>query len=99
MKKIKYCPLCGNGATVYKEKLSYIHDIYGYGVMCNTPFCCRISPKYKTEEDAITEWNTRVPVEEIVEMLKWEAFDMSLENPDCKAVWLDKAIEIVQKEL
>ena len=49
------------------------------------------------KEEAIKAWNTRVPMQKIIEMLNAEAFDMSLENPDCKAVWLDKIIEIVKE--
>lgn len=33
----------------------------------------------------------------IANRLMEEAFDMSLENPDCKAVWLEKAIQIVKE--
>ena len=37
-------------------------------------------------------------VANIVEKLKENSFDMSLENPDCKAIWTDKAINIVKQE-
>lgn len=36
-------------------------------------------------------------VANIVEKLKENSFDMSLENPDCKAIWTDKAINIVKE--
>ena len=35
--------------------------------------------------------------EKVIEQLKEYAFDMSLENPDCKAVWLDRAIQIINE--
>ena len=38
-------------------------------------------------------------VANIVEKLKENSFDMSLENPDCKAIWTDKAINIVKQEI
>ena len=40
----------------------------------------------------------RKAFERVVERLEEYAFDMSLENPDCKAVWLDRAKEIVKEE-
>lgn len=36
-------------------------------------------------------------VEKLIERLEENSFDMSLENPDCKAVWADKAISIVNE--
>ena len=38
-------------------------------------------------------------VANIVEKLEENSFDMSLENPDCKAIWTDKAINIVKQEI
>ena len=40
----------------------------------------------------------RKAFERVVERLEEKSFDMSLENPDCKAVWLDRAKEIVKEE-
>lgn len=40
----------------------------------------------------------RKPFERVVERLEEKSFDMSFENPDCKAVWLDRAKEIVKEE-
>ena len=39
----------------------------------------------------------REMIQEIIKQLKENTFDMSLENPDCKEIWIDKAIEIVKK--
>lgn len=36
-------------------------------------------------------------VEKLIGRLEENSFDMSLENPDCKAVWTDKAIQIVNQ--
>ena len=36
-------------------------------------------------------------IEKLIERLEENSFDMSLENPDCKAVWTDKAKEIVNE--
>ena len=40
----------------------------------------------------------RKAFERVVERMEEQSFDMSLENPDCKAVWLDRAKEIVKEE-
>lgn len=86
--KLLSCPLCKGCANVVGYKSFYIQ--------CAN---CEIATKfYNTIEEAAKAWNTRNPIEQIVERLTEEAFDMSLENPDCKAVWLDKAIEIVNEE-
>lgn len=36
-------------------------------------------------------------VDKLISRLEENSFDMSLENPDCKAVWTDKAIEIINE--
>lgn len=36
-------------------------------------------------------------IDKLISRLEENSFDMSLENPDCKAVWTDKAIEIVNE--
>lgn len=51
------------------------------------------TPQYKQGYDeAIDDF-----AEKVIEQLKEYAFDMSLENPDCKAVWLDRAIQIINE--
>lgn len=60
------CPFCGGKATTYKRD-------YGFGAMCkNTPFCCIMTAGHKTEKGAIKAWNTRKPMEQIVERLEEE---------------------------
>ena len=36
-------------------------------------------------------------IEKLIGRLEENSFDMSLENPDCKAVWTDKAISIINQ--
>lgn len=78
MELLKKCPFCGGEATIHKSK-------FGYGVMCkNTPFCCDMTAAHKTEEEAIRMWNTRKPMERIVERLeelRMAEYDDSDEEP------------------
>lgn len=48
-------------------------------------------------ENIVDEQPTAYDVEKVVEELRSNTFDMSLENPDCKAIWIEKAIEIVKR--
>ena len=59
------------------------------------------SGQTKAEKERAGEVGKKSPeaMKRIMERLEEEAFDMSLENPDCKAVWLDKAIEIIKEEM
>lgn len=71
-KRLLSCPFCGGEATIFKMKLGP-HE-YGYGGMCkNTPFCCSLVAIHKTKEEAIAAWNTRKPMERIVERLEEES--------------------------
>ena len=86
--KLLSCPLCSGCANVVGYKNIYIQCVN-----------CKVATKfYNTIEEAAKAWNTRKPIADVAKRLEEESFDMSLENPDCKAVWLDKAIEIVKEE-
>lgn len=62
--KIKSCPFCGGEATIYGSKT-------GYGVMCkDKPFCAILPAGFSTKERAIEVWNTRKPMDRIVEELE-----------------------------
>lgn len=98
--KLLRCPFCGGEATIHKSK-------FGYGVMCKTPFCCDLTSANSTEEDAIRMWNTRKPMERIVEQLeerKNHADNMLLEfkgtmtgqRCEVRSEAYKKAIEIVK---
>lgn len=97
MNDLKCCPFCGGEAEV---GLTNQHDKL-FVVGCNTPMCYgninHFTMGFASKESAINTWNTRAPMDNIVEKLKENSFDMSLENPDCKAIWTDKAINIVKE--
>lgn len=107
-KKLLSCPFCGGEATIHCNKvLSKGEYKRIYGVMCKKPYCCYIPPKYYTKEEAIEKWNTRVPMQKIVERLEEER-EKSLDRfigGRCNGKTLqmgincgiDKAIEIVKE--
>ena len=99
MNDLKCCPFCGGEAEV---GLTNQHDKL-FVVGCNTPMCYgninHFTMGFASKESALNTWNTRAPMANIVEKLKENSFDMSLENPDCKAIWTDKAINIVKQEI
>ena len=69
MSELKKCPFCGGEATIYGSKT-------GYGVMCKDKTFCAVLPAgFSTKEKAITAWNTRKPVERILERLEERAED------------------------
>ena len=97
MNDLKCCPFCGGEAEV---GLTNQHDKL-FIVGCNTPMCYgninHFTMGFASKESALNTWNTRAPMDNIVEKLEENSFDMSLENPNCKAIWRDKAINIVKE--
>lgn len=62
--KLLECPFCGGEAKVSKN-----------GAGCYQVYCCNCESRqyayaHKTEEEAIEQWNTRKPMERIVEQLE-----------------------------
>lgn len=99
MSKLLKCPFCGGEAEIGHTK----HHDKLFVVGCNTPMCYgninHFTMGFASKESALNTWNTRAPMDNIVEKLKENSFDMSLENPDCKAIWTDKAINIVKQDI
>lgn len=96
--KLLRCPFCGGEAELLKGQC----EIDNY-VMCLE---CRSKTKlYNTKASAIKAWNTRKPMQNIVERLE-ELKDKAVINVTPKNVlahidWvegMDKAIEIVKEE-
>lgn len=84
--RLKPCPFCGGEATIHKSK-------FGYGVMCKTPFCCNLTSTHDTKKEAIKTWNTRKPMERIVERLE-QAESYSCSPQFSKGI--SRAIEILK---
>lgn len=99
MEELKKCPFCGGDASLYTH--TDLQKRVYYYVECNN---CLISPSTyyeRDKEEVINVWNTRKPMERIVEKLENEI----LENlSDCGDDWftagyINKAIEIVKEEM
>lgn len=98
MSEIKRCPFCGWYASVKKSEKDN-----GYRVRCNN--CGTKTVKYKTSELAVGAWNTRKPMQNIVERLEklesdskedWANVDDEQSFGEYKAY--GKAAEIVKEE-
>ena len=89
--KLKSCPFCGGEAEVIKRESEYpyVHGVWCKGCRCRTSF-------EKSREEAIEAWNTRRPMERIVEQLKEqrESYGEKFVNSN---IILQDAIETVQK--
>ena len=96
--KLKSCPFCGGEVRFTKRKSSYDGTIF-YGVQCVNTGCCEIPPVY-TETAAISKWNTRKPMDKIVEQLEQKKFirvEQCHEDYECITEGhFDDAIEIVE---
>ena len=61
---IKNCPICDGKCIVYKNR------VWRYNVRCTKCGLGQTSFAYETEEQAIENWNNRVPIEKLEENLK-----------------------------
>ena len=72
MTDLKCCPFCGGEAEV---GLTNQHDKL-FIVGCNTPMCYgninHFTMSFVSKESAINTWNTRAPMDNIVEKLEYE---------------------------
>lgn len=109
---LRSCPFCGGEATLYdyeesrdiydKETLGYVDTEYftKYGVDCE--FCGCIVADRNSETEAIEAWNTRKPMDKIVEQLEKispepKAECYALENEYTAALEMHyKCVEIVK---
>ena len=84
MRKIKNCPFCGGEATLCNY----------YFVQCEE---CGVSTlTFITKEEAIKAWNTRKPMERIVERLEEPTNYTIVKGKHFTTV--ERAIEIVKQE-
>lgn len=84
--KLKSCPFCGGDNVDFWETDSKEHP---YQIICFS--CCNGTDKCRTEEIAITRWNTRKPMQEIVERLEGIEDEIYLARESIrKNIWKDK---------
>ena len=100
-KELRRCPFCGGEATIWSGPIEDDYFNTYYDVYCTACNC--MTPKFHTEESAITFWNRRKPIDKIVEQLEEKAKNCASHIPIYgeKAKWMRngfyKAIEIVKK--
>ena len=100
MSELKRCPFCGGEAGIDSDKIGKGKSLY-YAYCKND--CITQYGYYSSKESAITAWNTRKPMERIMERLKEEPYinkggELFLNgyNEDCLP--LRKVFEIVKEE-
>lgn len=101
--KLLPCPFCGG-----EGKVSEFHSFW-YKSGCSNLNCFAYitSLVFQTKEEAIAAWNTRKPMERIVERLEdnseWtdSTFDEDgyCNDDSFEVIRLEKAIEIIKEEL
>jgi Lar family restriction alleviation protein len=90
--KLLPCPFCGGEA---------ISDSCGnHWVRCT--FCGARGSVGNTRKEAIEQWNTRKPMDRIVEQLKEWTCEVDIKLPfdaleNQKVIWSDEAIKIVKE--
>ena len=107
--KLKPCPFCGGEAGMREER-RYLggtsNGISRTYIQCNLCACRTMSYDWEDKKNAIKTWNTRKPMEAIVERLEEKS---NGENIDMRAYYGDEAylkiceayeeaIEIVKEE-
>ena len=72
-KKPLQCPFCEGEARLQRWRRTYGYYVICKKCGCRTPvFQYQYDSKEKRREDAINTWNTRVPMEKIMERLEEE---------------------------
>jgi Lar family restriction alleviation protein len=68
--KLKPCPFCGGKAYISNEDCyGYEHDDFIVNCdECNLQF--GFASQFETEEDAVKAWNTRKPIDKVIEQLE-----------------------------
>jgi Lar family restriction alleviation protein len=97
--KLLNCPFCGGEAEIcdgYIEE--FLKTEYMKYVQCN--YCKASTKLYFTEKEAIKAWNTRVPMERIMERLESESrfYNSASDSDQYIRNGIKKAIEILKEE-
>ena len=87
--KIKSCPFCGGEAEIEQGIGRFEHSVVCQDCRCKT----RI---HAFEEEAIEAWNTRKPMDRIIEQLEEKENDYTYEKLYQQAGAIMMAIEIVK---
>lgn len=106
--KLLPCPFCGGEAEIDSDKIGKGKSLY-YAYCKN--YCITQYGYYSSKESAITAWNTRKPMERILERLETESDlaekemerareqnPLQYERCDSYICAIDNAIEIVKEE-
>ena len=102
MNELKKCPFCGG-------RVAMNQDYEGFYVSCVEEDCVVMTNSY-AEKEAVEKWNTRKPIERVIERLEKEkgiAFLTLANTGDSKydfaydyvMAYIDKAIEIIKEEV
>ena len=104
--RLKPCPFCGGEGNVS------LNTCYGFVPWCSNEDCIlnENTKGFSTKEEAIETWNTRKPMERIVERLEnekgFEVFVFSVSSRNCGNSYkigyetgINEAIEIVKEEM
>ena len=94
MSKLKPCPFCGGEAAIY----NYEKMLTGQYKMVECKTCHCTSEKFKKVEDAIAAWNTRKPIQTILERLEDATFPHNFGGEVQMMILKNKAIEIIKEE-
>ena len=89
-KRLLPCPFCGGGAEVIETEI----DWYVRCTKCSGRVQATIS-----EQEAIRQWNTRKPMDQIVERLEEATFPHKFGGEVEMMILKNKAIEIVKEGL
>ena len=99
-KQLAKCPFCGGKARMLKKLIERKDDVtIEFGVMCYQCGC--INEGYRNRELAIKKWNTRKPIERILERLEKQLAledDLYDEMSSGAHSAYSHAIKIVKKE-
>lgn len=108
MSELKRCPFCGGEAEIrvnherignegYKTKQVICKSCH---LQTEPKICDGYYNKYYTDEEAVEAWNTRKPMDDIVERLEEESRFVLYEMNEPKMyAGIERAIEIVKGEV
>ena len=99
--KLLPCPFCGGEARMQDEPIE--KGEFLYSVLCEND-CVTQGIYHNTAESAIKAWNTRKPMERIVERLEEASLVLEVDydfdeydDEPVEVVFLNEAIEIVKE--